>query len=79
MKRDFRVWVEKHSINGPSPEILENEDPSKFVLLFLMEDSKLWFVANTEETKEEISEYIGQYYLVFRDELNKYFNKNFKL
>ena len=76
MGKKFKDWVISHSINGPSSIELENENKKRLVLLFCMEESNLWFVVSEEDTKKEIKTYKGEYYLVFRDELNRYLNKN---
>ena len=72
----FSEWVENKSINGPSEEVLENTDKNKFVLLFKEADADLWYIANTESTIKELSNYTGHYYLVFRSELNNFLRRD---
>lgn len=72
MKEGFKNWVVGHSINGPSDVAFEVKKTERFVQLFLAKENNTWMVINNLVILEESRKYQGEYFIVFRSELNKF-------
>jgi len=71
----MEVWVQTHSINGPSPHAFNNLSNNE-LLIFYNIDNDTWSVVDNPNMITLVKYVYGIYYVVFKDEFVEYLNRN---
>ena len=68
--KEFKEWLDKHYINGPSNRAFIGNDWAKVSMIYYSPKLRLWGVKAPKRATD------AQYYLVLRKELNLYLKRD---